>query len=166
MVNKCSIYNVGPQRHPRMRPETHICMLVSKEWKSWHAGQQRGTTWSHRTCIMHRIRTARQTVAHACGLHRATPTMQAEAPRREEAMKWQLNKEVFLVARNLVPNVATAQLQIPWTELEPQHKVLIADSSDIALPLKSWLVRQWFAGSSPTIACIILLLNQVNILRG
>lgn len=25
------------------------------------------------------------------------------------------------------------------TELEPQHKDLIADSSDIALPLKSWL---------------------------
>lgn len=54
-------------------------------------------------------------------------------------MKWQLNTEVFLVASLTVPDVATAQLKIPVTELEPHRKVLRADSSDIALTLKSWL---------------------------
>lgn len=52
-------------------------------------------------------------------------------------MKWQLNTEVFLVASLTVPDVATAQLKIPVTELEPHRKVLRADSSDIALTLKS-----------------------------
>lgn len=116
VINKGNIYNVGPHGmcpdyNIKMRPETHVGTLVSKERKSRHASQQGGTARSPRTCTLCRTRTDGST----CLWSTLSYTSTADAPQRGQATKWQLKKEGFLVTSNLVPDVATAQLKIPVT---------------------------------------------------
>lgn len=114
-INKGNTYNVGPHGmcpdyNIKMRPETHVGTLVSKERKSRHASQQgapQGPTGPAHCAGPGPM------AARACGLHWATPT--PLTLHREQATKWQLKKEGSLVTSNLVPDVATAQLKIPVT---------------------------------------------------